>query len=84
MLRVITCLFISLVSIFSTATLSAQGLSHLTEWQEGRSMRAGSNAWIENDPYDGQNNMDRPDRIEPGETYVMADLQGPVSSPTSG
>ena len=62
----------------STASLAtAQGLAGLTQWEEGRSMRAGSNAWIEDDPYDGGNNKDRPDRIEPGETYVMADLQGP-------
>ncbi len=29
------------------------------------------------DRYDGDNNKDRPDRIEAGETYVMADLKGP-------
>jgi hypothetical protein len=40
-------------------------------------MRAGSNVWIENDLYDRQNNMDRPDRIEAGDTYVMANLEGP-------
>ena len=40
-------------------------------------MRAGSNVWVEDDMYDGKNNLDRPDRIEAGETYVMADLKGP-------
>ncbi|MBN2024686.1 MAG: DUF2961 domain-containing protein [Pirellulales bacterium] len=55
----------------------AQRLADLTQWEEGRSMRAGSNAWIEKDMYDSRNNLDRPDRIEPGETYVMADLKGP-------
>lgn len=40
-------------------------------------MRAGSNVWIEDDMYDGQNNMDRPDRIEAGQTHVLADLEGP-------
>ena len=55
----------------------AQGLAELTRWEEGRSMRASSNAWVENDMYDGANNRDRPDRIEPGESYVLADLKGP-------
>jgi hypothetical protein len=41
----------------------AQGLEDLTQWKQGRSMRVGSNVWIEDDLYDGQNNMDRPDRI---------------------
>ena len=54
-----------------------QGLAGLTHWEEGRSMRVGSNVWIEDDLYDGKNNMDRPDRIESGKTYVMADLKGP-------
>ncbi len=54
-----------------------QGLEGLTQWEEGRSMRAGSNVWVEDDMYDGKNNLDRPDRIEAGETYVMADLKGP-------
>ena len=40
-------------------------------------MRVGSNVWIEDDLYDGQNNMDRPDRIEAGQTHVLADLKGP-------
>jgi len=61
-----------------TASLAiGQGLAGLTRWEEGRSMRVGSNVWIEDDLYDGKNNMDRPDRIEPGDTYVMADLEGP-------
>ncbi|MBN1908740.1 MAG: DUF2961 domain-containing protein [Pirellulales bacterium] len=55
----------------------AQGLEKLTQWEEGRSMRVGSNVWIEKDRYDRRNNFDRPDRIEPGETFVMADLKGP-------
>ncbi len=61
----------------SASRVSGQGLAGLTQWEEGRSMRVGSNAWIENDKYDVKNNLDRPDRIEPGETYVMADLEGP-------
>ena len=59
------------------AMAAGQGLAGLTHWEEGRSMRVGSNVWIEDDLYDGKNNMDRPDRIEAGETYVMADLEGP-------
>ncbi|UCE48437.1 MAG: hypothetical protein JSW47_22935, partial [Phycisphaerales bacterium] len=55
----------------------AQGLEYLTQWKEGRSMRVGSNVWIEDDMYHGQNNMDRPDRIEAGQTHVLADLKGP-------
>ena len=55
----------------------AQGLEYLTQWKEGRSMRVGSNVWIEDDMYDGQNNKDRPDRIEAGQTHVLADLEGP-------
>ena len=55
----------------------AQGLEDLTQWKKGRSMRVGSNVWIEDDMYDGQNNMDRPDRIEAGQTHVLADLEGP-------
>ena len=65
--------FTSLVSSPSCG----QGLGDLTHWQEGRSMRAGSNVWIEHDMYDGQNNKDRPDRIEAGHTHVLADLKGP-------
>ncbi|NLE37077.1 MAG: DUF2961 domain-containing protein [Pirellulaceae bacterium] len=59
------------------ASVHGQTLRKLTQWEEGRSMRAGSNAWNPNDPYDKTNNFDRPDRIEAGETYVMADLKGP-------
>ena len=55
----------------------AQGLEDLTQWKQGRSMRVGSNVWIEDDMYDGQNNKDRPDRIEAGQTHVLADLEGP-------
>jgi hypothetical protein len=40
-------------------------------------MRVGSNVWNEKDLYDRKNNLDRPDRIEAGQTYVMADLKGP-------
>jgi len=65
--------FTSLVSSPSCG----QGLGDLTHWQEGRSMRAGSNLWIEHYMYDGQNNKDRPDRIEAGHTHVLADLKGP-------
>ncbi len=67
------CLMLGL----SALPAAGQGLEGLTRWEEGRSMRVGSNVWVENDMYDGKNNLDRPDRIEPGETYVMADLEGP-------
>ncbi len=66
-----------LITTAASPVAVGQGLAGLTRWEEGRSMRVGSNVWIEDDPYDGKNNLDRPDRIEPGETYVMADLQGP-------
>ncbi len=66
-----------LVALGTAWPALGQGLAGLTRWEEGRSMRVGSNVWIEDDMYDGENNMDRPDRIEAGETYVMADLKGP-------
>ena len=66
-----------LIALSTMSSAAGQGLAGLTQWEEGRSMRVGSNVWIEDDPYDGQNNKDRPDRIEAGETYVMADLKGP-------
>ncbi len=66
-----------LIALATASPASGQGLAGLTRWEEGRSMRVGSNVWIEDDLYDGQNNMDRPDRIEAGQTYVMADLEGP-------
>jgi hypothetical protein len=66
-----------LVAVFTVGAFGQGSLEGLTRWQEGRSMRAGSNAWVENDKYAGANNLDRPDRIEAGETYVMADLEGP-------
>jgi len=67
-----------LIAVTAASSTFAQGsLAGLTQWEEGRSMRAGSNVWIENDKYNGENNFDRPDRIEAGETYVMADLEGP-------
>jgi hypothetical protein len=69
--------FALLTALGAARPAPAQGLRALTQWEEGRSMRAGSNAWVENDMYDPKNNLDRPDRIEAGETYVMADLQGP-------
>ena len=47
------------------ASARGQTLSDLTRWEEGRSMRAGSNVWVEDDLYDKKNNLDRPDRIEP-------------------
>lgn len=75
-----TCLLM-VVGLVSTCLVDSpaygQNLNNLTRWQEGRSMRAGSNVWIEQDMYDGQNNMDRPDRIEAGQTHVLADLKGP-------
>ena len=68
--------FLVLVSLHSAPSWG-QGLEDLTRWKPGRSMRAGSNVWIEDDMYDGANNKDRPDRIEAGQTYVMANLKGP-------
>ena len=64
-------------SLLSSTPAPGQGLSGLTRWEEGRSMRASSNVWIEKDIYDRKNNKDRPDRIEAGETHVLADLKGP-------
>jgi hypothetical protein len=61
----------------ASSSSRAQGLEDLTQWKQGRSMRVGSNVWIEDDMYDGQNNKDRPDRIEAGQTHVLADLKGP-------
>jgi hypothetical protein len=67
-----------LLIVLGVAPLAfGQGLEGLSQWEEGRSMRVGSNVWIEDDMYAEANNMDRPDRIEAGETYVMADLRGP-------
>lgn len=66
-----------LFTVGAESVAVGQGLAGLTRWEEGRSMRVGSNVWIENDLYDVENNLDRPDRIEAGDTYVMADLKGP-------
>ncbi len=63
--------------VLGAATVQGQFLDDLTRWQPGRSMRAGSNVWNENDPYDGANNKDRLDRVEAGNTVVLADLKGP-------
>lgn len=65
------------LSVFVAPVAMGQSLKKLTQWEEGRSMRAGSNVWNPNDLYDKTNNHDRPDRIEAGETYVLADLKGP-------
>jgi hypothetical protein len=75
--RLAAVLFVACAIIGTQANVFGQALSELTRWQEGRSMRVGSNVWIEDDLYDKNNNLDRPDRIESGETYVMADLKGP-------
>ncbi len=75
--RYVLCVAAALVALSIAPVSVGQGLAGLTKWEEGRSMRVGSNVWIEDDLYDGQNNKDRPDRIEAGETYVMADLKGP-------
>ncbi len=66
-----------LMAVFFPSVLQGQSLADLTRWEEGRSRRASSNVWVENDPYDGQNNKDRLDRVEAGETVVLADLKGP-------
>jgi len=76
----IICLLCAVVPVIGwpiTSSSHAQGLEDLTRWKEGRSMRVGSNVWIEGDMYDGRNNKDRPDRIEAGRTHVLADLKGP-------
>ncbi len=73
-----TLIAVLLAFVFLPAARSeGQSLDSLTHWKEGRSMRAGSNVWIEDDMYDGANNKDRPDRIEAGQTHVLADLKGP-------
>jgi len=72
----LTCLA-AMMAVWVSTVAFGQGLERLTRWEEGRSMRVGSNEWNPNDPFDRNNNLDRPDRIEPGETYVMADLKGP-------
>jgi len=74
---VVSCVAVLAAAVTGSPFVVGQTLSDLTRWEQGRSMRAGSNVWIEDDMYDGANNMDRPDRIEAGETYVMADLEGP-------
>ena len=66
-----------LLALLPLAPLPAQDLGRLTRWEEGRSMRAGSNVWLPGKRHDGRNNKDRPDRIEPGATHVLADLEGP-------
>ena len=71
------CISVLVFVLLRSPPASGQGLEGLTQWQEGRSMRAGSNVWIEDDMYDGANNFDRPDRIEAGQTHVLADLEGP-------
>lgn len=71
------CVIAFVIAWFASSLAYAQGLEDLTQWKEGRSMRVGSNVWIEDDMYDGRNNKDRPDRIEAGQTHVLADLKGP-------
>ncbi len=72
------CLVFVLAAIVCQCSLAyGQLLGDLTQWKPGRSMRVGSNVWNENDPYDRANNGDRLDRIEAGETFVLADLKGP-------
>ena len=72
----IVSVVVFVLSLFGPSSYG-QSLEALTQWQEGRSMRVGSNVWVEDDMYDGQNNKDRPDRIEAGQTHVLADLKGP-------
>ena len=74
--NLLNAIVIAFTSLFCSASYG-QGLEGLTRWKEGRSMRIGSNVWIEEDMYDGRNNYDRPDRIEAGQTHVLADLKGP-------
>ncbi|NLE39433.1 MAG: DUF2961 domain-containing protein, partial [Pirellulaceae bacterium] len=65
------------VVVFLVSAAQSQTLRSLTEWEEGRSMRAGSHVGNLDDPHDKANNRDRIGRIEPGKTHVMADLKGP-------
>lgn len=73
----VSILVLPIVLLIARPPIAGQSLDDLTRWEEGRSMRAGSNVWIPDDMYDKANNLDRPDRIEAGETHVIADLEGP-------
>ncbi|MHC4079254.1 MAG: DUF2961 domain-containing protein, partial [Planctomycetota bacterium] len=64
-------------AFFNACTVAVATDPDIPVWREGRSRRVSSNAWIKADRYDRKNNRDRPGRVEPGETYIMADLKGP-------
>ena len=55
---------------------ASAGLSDLSTWESGRSMRATSGRWNP-DMYSGRNNGDNIGTIKAGETEVLADLEGP-------
>lgn len=65
-----------LAALLAPALLWAQSLQGLTQWEEGRSMRATSTSWKE-DMYDRGNNHDNIGNVAPGATHVLADLEGP-------
>jgi hypothetical protein len=64
-------------AFFNACTVAVATDPDIPVWREGRSRRVSSNTWIKADRYDRKNNRDRPSRVEPGETYIMADLRGP-------
>ena len=53
------------------------GLGKLTQYHAGRSRRATSGVYYPDNHDDISNNSDREDFIPAGETFVMADLEGP-------
>ena len=55
-----------LIAVGAESVAVGQGLAGLTRWEQGRSMRAGSNVGIQDDPYDGKNTMDRPHETHAG------------------
>ncbi len=63
--------------LLSWVVAAQADMNDLTTWREGRSMRATSNVWYPDEPYALKNNYDRQDRIEPGVTCTLAEMQGP-------
>jgi len=56
---------------------ASAGLSDLSTWSPGRSMRASSNSWVPGDMYAGRNNADNIRTVTAGHSFTLADLQGP-------
>ena len=52
----LTCGIFALTMVLAPVA-PGQALKKLSEWEEGRSMRAGSNAWNPNDLYDLATNL---------------------------